>query len=320
MKSESTCLKPSLGPIRKLTTTPLTRNAVPALAVLEVLSGFFRPHLQGGFSVQVLRLHIAGLTSLPSYRKSRCHKDGALLNDLHPSREGEGRRGRVYSRRMVVWAHDCPTRRSISGIVPLSGVRVEFIGSSLLSSLRRGSDDGELVPYLGPSLRWGTSDRGPRRKGRKGEQRKAASARNDPDDRDSLRLEEPGDRSVHRRPRTRTEGIQRGRCEGGDDGGNDGGFDGFGFSDRSATCPEPLGELRRASRTPFKHCGTTNSEPAGSGCLGTLDAMPAMPLTLFVVVVLSTDPEASRLTSLMVAQEPTTTEEVPVADTGGPTA
>src|SRR5215211_5104703 len=109
-------------------------------------------------------------------------------------------------------------------------------------------------------FKWGTSDRGARRRGRKSEQREAASARNNPDDRNGLRLEEPGDRSVHRRPRTRTEGVQRRRCEGGNDGGNDGGFDSFGLSDRSAACPEPLGELRRAPRTLFIHRGTTDGE------------------------------------------------------------
>jgi len=36
-----------------------------------------------------------------------------------------------------------------------------------------------------------------------------------------------------------------------------------------------------------------------------------MPLTLFLVVMLSTHPETSWLASLMVAQEPITTEEVP---------
>ena len=178
---------------------------------------------------------------------------------------------------------------ALMGFVPISGVRVGFTASSLLVSLRRGGDDGVLVLHSGPSLRWGTGDRGVWRKGRKSEQREAASARNNPDYRNGLRLEEPGDRSVHhRRPRTRTEGVQRRRCEGGDDGGNDGGFDGFGLSDRSAACPEPLGELRRASRTPFIRCGTTDSEPSGSGCLGAPEAFLAMPLTLFLVVMLST--------------------------------
>ena len=34
---------------------------------------------------------------------------------------------------------------------------------------------------------------------------------------------------------------------------------GFGLSDCSATCPEPLGDLRRAPRTLFMHCRTTDS-------------------------------------------------------------
>ena len=50
--------------------------------------------------------------------------------------------------------------------------------------------------------------------------------------------------------------------------------------------------------------------------LGAPGAFLAMPLTFFVVVMLSTYPEASWLVSLMVVQEPTTTEEVPTADTG----
>ncbi|MBV9452768.1 MAG: AI-2E family transporter [Rubrobacter sp.] len=50
--------------------------------------------------------------------------------------------------------------------------------------------------------------------------------------------------------------------------------------------------------------------------LGAPGAFLAMPLTLFLVALLSTYPEASWLASLMVAQEPTTTEEVPTADTG----
>ena len=55
--------------------------------------------------------------------------------------------------------------------------------------------------------------------------------------------------------------------------------------------------------------------------LGAPGAFLAMPLTLFVAVMLSTYPEASWLVSLMVVQEPTTTtEEVPAADTGDPTA
>jgi hypothetical protein len=236
-------------------------------------------------SVQVLGLHTAGLTNPPLYLESRSHQDRALLNDLHPPRESGGRRGRVSSSK-VVWARDCPTRRGTNGIVPLSVVRVEFIASSLLSSLRRGNDDGESVPHFGSSLRWDTSDRGARKKGTKGEQRVAASARNTPGGGSSLRLEEPGDRSVHRRPPTRTEGVQRRRCE----GVSDGGFDGFGLSDSSAPCPEPLGELRRASRTLFVCCGTTNSEFSGSGCLGTLAATSpvreAIPALLAVLEIL----------------------------------
>jgi len=54
--------------------------------------------------------------------------------------------------------------------------------------------------------------------------------------------------------------------------------------------------------------------------LGAPGAFLAMPLTLFLVVMLSTYPEASWLASLMVAQEPITTEEVPAADTEDPTA
>jgi AI-2 transport protein TqsA len=49
--------------------------------------------------------------------------------------------------------------------------------------------------------------------------------------------------------------------------------------------------------------------------LGAPGAFLAMPLTLFLVVMLSTYPEASWLASLMVAQEPTS-EEVPAGDTG----
>src|ERR687897_3080858 len=45
--------------------------------------------------------------------------------------------------------------------------------------------------------------------------------------------------------------------------------------------------------------------------LGAPGAFLAMPLTLFLVVMLSTYPEASWLVSLMVAQVPTTTEEAP---------
>src|SRR5215212_1496891 len=48
-------------------------------------------------SVQVLGLHIAGLTSLLRHRKSRWHKGRAFLNDLRPLREGGGRRGCVSS-------------------------------------------------------------------------------------------------------------------------------------------------------------------------------------------------------------------------------
>src|SRR5215203_5204202 len=54
--------------------------------------------------------------------------------------------------------------------------------------------------------------------------------------------------------------------------------------------------------------------------LGAPGAFLAMPLTLFIVVMLNTYPEASWLASLMVAQEPTPTEEVPAAGTGGSTA
>src|SRR5215218_14571 len=271
-------------------------------------------------SVQVLGLHTAGLTNRPLCRKRRCHKGRALLSDLHPLGESGGKRGRVSTSRKMVWACDCPTRRGTIGIVPLSGVTVGFIASSLLLSLGWGSDSGALVPHFGPFLRRGTSARDTRRKGRKGEQREAASARNTPGDRNSLRLEEPGDRSVHRRLPTRTEGIQRRRFEGGNDGGFDGGFDGFGLSDHSAACPEPLGELRGASRTLFIHRGTTDGESSGSGCSGAPEAFLAMPLTLFLVVMLSTYPVASWLASLMVAQEPFTTEEVPAADTEDSTA
>jgi AI-2 transport protein TqsA len=54
--------------------------------------------------------------------------------------------------------------------------------------------------------------------------------------------------------------------------------------------------------------------------LGAPGAFLAMPLTLFLVVMLSTYPEASWLVSLMVAQEPstTTTEEVAATQTGDP--
>jgi AI-2 transport protein TqsA len=56
--------------------------------------------------------------------------------------------------------------------------------------------------------------------------------------------------------------------------------------------------------------------------LGAPGAFLAMPLTLFVVVMLSTYPEARWLASLMGMPEPatTTTEEVPAADTGDSTA
>jgi predicted PurR-regulated permease PerM len=53
--------------------------------------------------------------------------------------------------------------------------------------------------------------------------------------------------------------------------------------------------------------------------LGAPGAFLAMPLTLFLVVMLSTYPEASWLVSLMVAQVPTS-EEVSATDTGGSTA
>ena len=53
--------------------------------------------------------------------------------------------------------------------------------------------------------------------------------------------------------------------------------------------------------------------------LGAPGAFLAMPLTLFLVALLSTYPEASWLASLMVVQEPPT-EEVPAADTEDPTA
>jgi predicted PurR-regulated permease PerM len=51
--------------------------------------------------------------------------------------------------------------------------------------------------------------------------------------------------------------------------------------------------------------------------LGAPGAFLAMPLTLFVVVMLSTYPEARWLASLMGMQEVTTTEEAPTADTKG---
>ena len=47
-------------------------------------------------------------------------------------------------------------------------------------------------------------------------------------------------------------------------------------------------------------------------------AFLAMPLTLFIVVMLSTYPETSWLVSLMVAQEPAS-EEVPAVGTGDST-
>jgi AI-2 transport protein TqsA len=53
--------------------------------------------------------------------------------------------------------------------------------------------------------------------------------------------------------------------------------------------------------------------------LGAPGAFLAMPLTLFLVAILSTYPEASWLASLMVAQGPAS-EEVADADTGDPTA
>jgi predicted PurR-regulated permease PerM len=53
--------------------------------------------------------------------------------------------------------------------------------------------------------------------------------------------------------------------------------------------------------------------------LGAPGAFLAMPLTLFLVAILSTYPEASWLASLMVARE-ATSEEVAAADTGDPTA
>ena len=53
--------------------------------------------------------------------------------------------------------------------------------------------------------------------------------------------------------------------------------------------------------------------------LGAPGAFLAMPLTLFLIVMLSTYPEASWLVSLMVAQVPTS-EEVSATDTGGSTA
>jgi AI-2 transport protein TqsA len=52
--------------------------------------------------------------------------------------------------------------------------------------------------------------------------------------------------------------------------------------------------------------------------LGAPGAFLAMPLTLFVVVMLSTYPEARWLASLMLTQAPTTIEEVPAADTEDP--
>jgi hypothetical protein len=145
-------------------TTPPTRNTVSALAVLKVLFGFSSVPACEEASVQVLKLRVAGTTSLP-YRKSRCHTGRALLNDLHPLKESGGRRSRVYSSRRLVRARDCPSRRDTSAIVPLSGVRVVFIAPPHLSSSRQGSHDGELVSHFGPSLRWGTSVRGARKEG-----------------------------------------------------------------------------------------------------------------------------------------------------------
>ena len=159
-------------------------------------SAFFTPAREEA-SVHVLGLYMAGLTNPPLYRESNWHQGRALLNDLHPPRESGGRRSRVSSSRKVVRARDRPTRRGTNGIVPLSGVRMGFIASAVLSSSRQCSGDGELVPNFGPSLRWGTSDRGAQRKGRKSEQRAATSVRNNPGDRNGLRLEEPGDRSVY---------------------------------------------------------------------------------------------------------------------------
>ena len=53
--------------------------------------------------------------------------------------------------------------------------------------------------------------------------------------------------------------------------------------------------------------------------LGAPGAFLAMPLTLFVVVMLSTYPEARWLAGLMGMQEPTTTEEALATDTGDST-
>jgi hypothetical protein len=116
--------------------------------------------------VQVLGLHIAGLTDPPLYRESSWHQGRALLNYLHPPRESGGRRGHVSSSRKVVRARDCPARRGTNEIVPLSGVRMGFIASSRPSYLRQGSDDEELVPNFGASLR-----RGYKRSGRSEERK-----------------------------------------------------------------------------------------------------------------------------------------------------
>ena len=146
-------------------TMPLTRNTVSALAVLKVFFGFSSVPPCEEASVQVLGLRVARPTSLPPYRKSRCHTGRALLNDLHPLKKSGGRRSRVYSSRRLVRARDCPSRRDTSAIVPLSGVRVVFIAPPHLSSSRQGRHDGELVSHFGPSLRWGTSVRGARSEG-----------------------------------------------------------------------------------------------------------------------------------------------------------
>lgn len=137
----------------------------PALAVLKVLFGFSSVPACEEASVQVLGLRVARPTS-PPYRKSRCHTGRALLNDLHPLKESGGRRSRIYSSRRLVRACVCPSRRDPSAIVPLPEVRVVFIASSHFSSSRQGSHDGEVVSLFGPSLRWGTSVRGARKKGR----------------------------------------------------------------------------------------------------------------------------------------------------------
>lgn len=53
--------------------------------------------------------------------------------------------------------------------------------------------------------------------------------------------------------------------------------------------------------------------------LGAPGAFLAMPLTLFLVIMFSTFPEASWLASLMIVQEPASTEEVPTAEAGDST-